>query len=258
MNAITNTRPTVVDQIFGSNKAPLDVVLTADFADLKAEAEALVARAAHLPAEITVEAQQIAVGQYIAEARAFWKKVDSIREDTKRPVLEAGRGIDAHFKAFGAMLDEVTNPLQRAADGYAREVAAAARAKAQREEQEARDRADAERKKADAAKSSSAAANAEARAEALDAKADAAAETAAASVSDLTRMRGDGITATGREVWKATIVDYQAAISPLGALGNFLKRADIEAALTSMVRVQKAGAAWPGVSFVADVKASFR
>lgn len=258
MNAMTPTKTPVVDQIFGLNKAPLDAVLAADFADIKAEADALIARAADLPAKVASEADQIKVGTLVAEARAFWKKADGQREDTKRPVLEAGRGIDAFFKAIGNELDEATGPLQRAMDNFAREVAAAARAKAQREADEARAKADAERAKADEAKSAGAAANAEARAEALDAKADAAADVANASTGDLTRMRAGGMTISGREVWTFSIDDYTAAIAPLGALGPYFKRTDLESALTSMVRIQKAGASWPGVRFYADVKASVR
>lgn len=258
MNAITRTTTPVVDQIFGLNKAPLDEVLAADFADLKAEAQTLIERATSLPLRITSEADQIKVGTFIAETRAFWKKADGQREDVKRPVLEAGRGIDAFFKAVGNALDEVTGPLQRAMDTFAREAAAAARAKAQREADEARAKADAERARADAAKSAGAAANAEARAENLDAKADALDEAAAASTADLTRLKGDGVTISGKEVWTATIIDHTAAIGPLGAIGPYLKREALEAALISMVRIQKAGAAWPGVRFSSDVKTTTR
>ncbi|MEY4951801.1 MAG: hypothetical protein RL299_225 [Pseudomonadota bacterium] len=258
MNAMTPTKTSVVDQIFGLNKAPLDEVLAADFAELRAEAARMIARAGLLPARITSEADQIKVGTFIAEARSFWKGADGQREDTKRPVLEAGRGIDAFFKTIGNDLDAATGPLQRAVDTYAREMAAAERARAQREADAARAKADAERAKADAAKSAGAAANAEARAENLDAKADALDERASSSTADLTRMRGEGVTISGKEVWIATITDYQAAIGPLGAIGPYLKRDALEAALTSMVRIQKAGAAWPGVNFTSDVKATIR
>lgn len=258
MNAITPTRTPVVDQIFGLNKAPLDAVLTADFADLNAEARALIDRAATLPAKITSEAEQIKVGTFVAEARAFWKKADGQREEVKRPVLEAGRGIDAFFKAIGSLLDDATGPLQRAMDTFAREVAAATRAKALRDAQEAQAKADAERQRADGAKTVTGAANAEARAAALDAKADAALEVAGASTQDLTRLRGGGATVSGREVWGFTIEDYTAAIAPLGALGPYFRRVDLEAALTSMVRIQKGGAAWPGVRFYSDVKVTVR
>ncbi len=258
MNAITPTRTPVVDQIFGLNKAPLNEVLAADFADLKNEANALIQRASNLPALISGEEDQIKVGSFIAEVRGFLKKADSEREGEKRPVLEAGRGIDAFFRGLVDSLDRVTDPLQRAMDTHAREVAAAARAKAQREAEEARAKADAERAKAEAAKSASAAANAEARAERLDAKAEQLDEMIGASVADLTRAKGDGVTISGKEVWCATILDYQAAIGPLGAIGPFIKREAIGAALMSMARIQKSGAAWPGVRFTSDVKATIR
>lgn len=75
MNAVTATRKSVVDQIFGQNKAPIETVLQADFADLAVRVEALVARGRTLPARVDTEAQQIAVGSYIVECRALFKEI---------------------------------------------------------------------------------------------------------------------------------------------------------------------------------------
>lgn len=261
MNALTPTKPTVVDQIFGQNKAPIDEVLNADFADLRREIDELTQSLRDTAKAPPKDDEAFAaLGAKIVSARALVNRADGIRTAEKAPILTAGRALDQWFKDALDALTKGQNYLQRMADTYTREKAAAARALAQREEREARDRAEAERAKAGSAKSDGAAANAEARAEQFDAKADAAASTAAASTADLTRVRGGGVTASGKEVWTATILDgrYQDAIAPLGAIGPYLKREALEAALTSMVRVQKGGAVWPGVLFSADVKTSFR
>lgn len=258
MNAML-PKPTVVDQIFGQNKAPIVEVLNVDFAELKREIDELTdslrAMVGKPPQDDAAFAE---LGAKIVAARSLAKRADSIRVDEKAPILDAGRALDAWFKDALLALNKVQDYLQGVADAYTREKAAVARAKAQREAEEARARADAERAKAEAAKSDTAAANAEARAENFDAKADAAEASAAASTAELTRVRGEGVTASGKEVWTAAITDYVAAISPLGSLGPYFKRETLEAALTSMVRVQKGGAVWPGVLFKADVKTSFR
>lgn len=252
-------RKPVVDQVFGDNKAPMGEVLTADLAELRGEIDALVDRmrtAAKAPPK--TDEDQAALGRVILDARSLWNKADSRREIEKRPILEAGRELDAFFRDMLASLVKGREHLQGMADAYTRQKAAEARAQAQREAEEARIKAEEERAKAEAAKTAAGAARAEGRAEALDAKADAAAAVAASSEADLVRARVDGVSASAKGTWVATITDYQAAISPLGALGHFLKREAVEAALNSLAKVQKAGAAWPGVSFSQDVKATFR
>jgi hypothetical protein len=221
-------RRSVVDQVFGDNKAPMAEVLAAD------------------------------LGRVILDARDMWGRADGRREVEKRPILEAGRELDAFFKDMMAPLVKGREHLQGMADTYTRQKAAEARAKAQREAEEARIRAEAEREKAEAAKTAGGASRAEGRAEALDAKADAAEAVAASSEADLVRARVDGVSASAKGVWRATILDYVQAVSPLGAVGPYLKRDAFEAALNSMARIQGAAAVWPGVSFTQDVKATFR
>lgn len=255
----TTARAPVVDQVFGANKAPVKEVLDADFADLRREIDALVERmrAAAKTAPKSDE-DQAALGRVILEARGLWNKADGLREIEKKPILDAGRALDAWFRDALAALTKGRDHLQSMADGYAREKAAAERARAQREAEEARARAEAERQKAEAAKTAAGAAKAEAKAEALEAKAEAAAAQADASVNDLAKARVGGVTTGARGAWKATISDYQAAIAPLGAIGPFLKRDAVEAALNSLAKFQQAGAAWPGVTFAQDIKAAFR
>lgn len=258
MEAEITKRP-VVDQVFGANKAPMAEVLDADFAELRGEIDALVGRmreAFKTPPK--TDEDNAALGRVILDARALWNKADGLREGEKRPILNAGRELDAWFKDTLAALVKGRDTLQGQADAYTRQKAAEARAKAQREAEEARAKAEAERQKAEEAKTAVGAARAEGRAEALESKADTAAAVAASSKADLVRARVDGVSASAKGTWIATINDYQAAIGPLGALGHFLKREAVEAALNSLAKVQKAGAAWPGVSFTQDVKATFR
>lgn len=258
MEAEVKRKP-VVDQVFGDNKAPMAEVLAADLAEFRAELDAFVAkmREAAKNAPKTDE-DQAALGRVILDARALWSRADGQREADKRPILDAGRELDAYFKDMLAPLVKGREYLQGMADTYTRAKAAEERARKAREAEELAKRAEAERDKAAAAKTATGAANAEARAETLDARADQAAAAAAASESDLVRSRVGGVTASAKGAWVASITDYQAAIAPLGALGHFLKREAVEAALNSLAKVQKEGAAWPGVIFQQDVKATFR
>lgn len=252
-------RAPVVDQIFGQNKAPIVEVLDADFADMKAKIGALtdeIREAAKNPPKDDEGFGKI--GALIVKARGFANRADEIRSAEKAPILEAGRALDSWFKSTLSSLVEQQAELQKLADAYARKKAAEARAKAEREAAEARAKAEAERQRAEAAKSVTAAANAEARAEGLDAKADSLDAKAAASDADLVRARVGNVTSSATGAWVATITDYQAAIAPLGAVGMFLKRDALESALGAMAKTQKHGAAWPGVLFAQETKATFR
>lgn len=258
MDDMTTRRRPIADQIFGANKAPLDEILPVDFADLTrevADAEAMAKEANTKPKN---DADQAALGAKLTDLRSLYKRIDGIREVEKKPVLEAGRGIDGWFGALKTRIEEAGKPLSAGADAYVRQKAAEERARAQREAEEAQRRADEERAKAEAAKTAAGAARAEGRAEAFEAKAEQAASVASASAADLTRTKVGGVTSSAREVYVVRIDDYNAAIAPLGAIGPYFKAEHIEAALTSMVRVQKDNAKWPGVAFFKDMRAQFR
>lgn len=258
MEDTTTRRRPVVDQIFGSNKAPLDEVLPVDFADLIRavdEAEAMAKEANTKPKN---DAEQAALGAKLTDLRALFKRIDGVREVEKKPVLDAGRGIDGWFGALKTRIEDAAKPLTAGADAYVRQKAAEERERARREAEEAQRRADEERAKAEAAKTAAGAARAEGRAELYDAKAEQAAAVANASAAELTRAKIGGVTSSAREVYVARIDDYNAAIAPLGAVGPYLKAEHLEAALSSMVRVQKDNAKWPGVVFFKDMRAQFR
>lgn len=248
----------VVDQIFGDNKAPAEEVLKADFSHLISQVEDMEAMAKEANAKPANDAEQAALGAKIVDLNRLKNLIDHRRSTEKAPVLEAGRSIDGFFNSLMNRLTEEGRRLQHGADDYARRKAAEERARKEREAEEARKKAQAEREKADAAKTAAAAGNAEGRAEALDAKADKLEAEAGASAADLTRSRIGGVTSSAKANWTFTINDYTAAISPLGPLGPYFKKEHLEGALTSMVRIQKQSAVWPGVTFFEDTKATFR
>lgn len=259
---MSENRTPVVDQIFGQNRAPIDAVLEADFADLRARVAEMASKFNALPATIAGDDDLATVGRAVRDANSLLREIDSTRMNEGRPILEAQRALNAYFKdTLPDTLPALVSAAQRRADAYVREVEAKRRAEAERQAREAREREERERQRADQAKSAEAAANAQARAEREAQRAEEAEARAGASAADLTRMKGQGVSASGRASWKATILPdggYQQAIAPLGVLGNFFDRASVEKALNSMARVQKDAAAWPGVKFHQDVKASFR
>lgn len=258
MNAITPARRSVVDQIFGMNKAPLDDVLAADFTDLQAEVADLLNKASDLPTRIESDADQATVGRWIIDAKDLSHKVDVHRTTEGRPVLDAQRGINAFFKAVVAPITETLDAHQRAADEYVRRKAAEERARLRREAEELRRREEEERRRAEQLKRPDAVARTEGKAEALAASAEAAEERALASNADLTRMRAEGVTGSTRTQWAWEFVDKDAAYEPLGALGPFFTEAAVETALNSMARAHKGRAKWPGVRFFEKAVASFR
>lgn len=255
---MSNHRTPLVDQIFGSNKAPIEDVLDADFADLQREAEDAAEAFRQLPAKVKCDADQIAIGTQIAKARALIKKIDHTRAQEGAPLFDAKKKVDAHFKDIAAIVAREADAAQGMADAYARQKAEEARERARREADEARAKADAERAKAETAKSSTAAGNAAGRAEMLDAKADEYEARAEGASADLTRMRAGGVTASARDVFEFTITNEDALFESLGPLGTFFTRADVEKAIRSAVRVQKERAKIPGVKVYKTVKSTFR
>lgn len=257
----TETRKPVADQIFGDNKAPVEEVLTADFADLRKEADDMAAEFKTLPATIKTEDDQIAAGRLIAKARGLSKKIDEIRAREGKPMFEAKKAVDGFFKSIDAIVAREVGTAQKAADDYVRRTIEAERARAAREAEEARKKAEAERARAEQAKSPNAAGNASGRAEAYEAKADQLEANAGRSAADLTRARADGVTASARETWVwrfASKEDEAKLWESLGPLGNFLAEADVHKAINSAVRVQKGGARIPGVTVEKSFKSSFR
>ena len=248
----------VVDQVFGANKPPIDVVLAADYADLVNEANALAERAKGLPKTVKGDDDLSLVGAVVADARELAKLAEGIRLEEGRPLLEATKSVNEFFKGMASRVSDALAPAQKAADIYVREKAAAERARREKEADDARKKEEAARAKAEAAPTAAAAANATRAAERHAIRAETAERSASSSNADLVRTRGGGVTSSARSFWTFRIVNYAAVTATLGPLGPFLPRPDVEKAIRSLVRIQKGGASLPGAEFYEDAKSSFR
>lgn len=245
-------RKPVVDQVFGDNKAPIDVVLVADFADLKDEADAMAERAKDLPKKVKSDADLSFVGSAIADARDLAKRVEGTRMEEGRPLLDATKAINGHFKALVAIVTEAVKPAQDAADAYVREKKAAEEARRKREVEEARRKEEAARAKAESAATPAAAAKAAQEAERYAH----AAETAGRGTS--APVKGGGVTASSRGHWTYRLIDYDTVEATLGKLGPFVPREAVLSAIGGYVNSKKAHASIPGIEVFLDTKASFR
>lgn len=252
-------RKPVADQIFGDNKAPVDVVLNADFAKLKEEVELMEARGKAMPKQITTEEQASKAADYIADARRLTKKVEDFRKTEGEPILAAQRGINGFFSGLNNLL--LDGPIKKQSDAttnYVREQAAKKAAEQRRIQQEADEKARLAREREANAKTPQAAANHAARAEQYEAQADTSAIATATASEAKAKITGTSGSLSSKKVWKFVITDYQACIAPLGALGGFLESAAIEKALGVMVKAQKNNAKWPGVRFYEDIATAVR
>jgi hypothetical protein len=252
------TRKPVVDQIFGDNKAPVEEVLQADFAEMMEAIAELLVEAGDLPSKVNSDDDQAAVGRWIVKARAYAKRADEVRQSENKPVLAAQRGINAFFAQIVEPIDHAVKKAQSLADDFVRRKEAEARARAQREAEEARKKAQEAEERAAKAKSAGAAGNAEGRAEAYHAAAEAAEERALAAANDLTRHRAEGVTSSARTQWTWEFTDKNAAYATLGPLGNFMAEADVAKAINAMVRAQKGRAKLDGIRVFEKSVASFR
>lgn len=260
MNAMTPaaTRTPVVDQIFGANHAPIAEVLKADFADLMARVDDMVDRGEGLPRTVTTEQQHLEIGRYIVDARTVAKDAEALRSAEKAPMLAATRELDAFFKGLVDQLANAVRPLQAAADNYVARIEAEKREAARREAEAARAKAAEEERKAEEARRADHAARAAGRAEELHAKADEAEARALASSADLTRTRGDGVTASGKTTIAWEFTDKAALFESLGPLGTFMAEPAVTSAINSMVRVQKMRTQLPGIRVFEKAVSNFR
>lgn len=246
-----NRKP-VVDQIFGDNKAPVEEVLAADFADLINRIDAAIGRTGDTPKKVKDEADLAKIGDAILGLKALAKEADETRTVEGRPVLDAQRGINAFFKNLEARISAAVDPLQERADDFARRRQAEAQERARREAEAARQKEEEARQRAETATTAAAAGRAAADAEAYAAQADQAARAAETGV----RMQADGVKAGTRGTWSARIDDYKAL--DLNTLKPFIDRKAVEAALNSMARIQKDAFDVPGATAVQSTKTQFR
>jgi len=250
---MTEQRKPVAAQIFGGNKAPIEEVLEADFADLRQTVEDMLARFADAPAEVRGDDDMIAIGTIISDARAVVKELETTRTKEGGPLFEAKKTIDAFFKDLIGQIDTAEKRVRDRADAYTRKKQAEEREIARRKAEEARRAEQEARDRAEAAKSAEAGGRAAARAEALAAQADA--ETKAADQASV-KVKGDGVTASTRARWTFSIADYDAV--DLNAIAPFMSEDCINKAVGAMVRAQKGRAKIPGVHVYQETTTTFR
>jgi hypothetical protein len=169
------------------------------------------------------------------------------------PLFDMQRAIKAHFDTMIGEVNAAMRPILDAANQYTREK----KAREQREAEEQKRRLEEEqaRLRAKAEQGGKSAVQAAARADALGAQAETITTTVKASDAVRTKMAGGGV-ATAKTSWTFEVTDYDKI--DLEALRPFLNRDHVEAAIRSMVRVQKGNTKINGVRVFEDAKASFR
>ena len=245
-----------------NNPPPLKEILAANYAHFTHEIEAIAERANKAPKAVKSDDDLDAVGVIVKDARAMAKRVDTARKDEKEPYLQAGRDVDAFFKALTERLDRIASVLEDRATEYQRAKAAEARRKAEEEARKLREAEEAARRKAEEAAAAGRAAiadRAEAKAETLADKAAEAERLAEARAADLARARGaSGTLASAKTVTKVRIVDLALVQSSMGPLGPYIDSEMIQKAANTWLRVTKGKGSIPGLEVYEDVRATFR
>ncbi len=248
----------------GGNNPPLLETLADTNKALIGEIDPIALRANKLSTDIKAadgvikdEDQLGIVAELVTDTIALSKRIEARRVVEKEPYLTAGREVDGFFATFKERLGRIEQVFADLSTAYQRKKAADERARAEAEA--ARLRAEEERLRiaADAAKRPATTEKKHEQADEIAAQADAAEARAASTNHELAKVKtATGVTTGAKTVWKFSITDYEAI--PLDKLRPYLKREQIETALTAFVKIHKAAAALPGVHFEEDVKATFR
>lgn len=247
---------TVAEQIFGANKAPVEEVLAAEFAELAAEVERAVKAVTDRPAKIKDDVDFAATGSLANRVSALSKRLETTRKGETDPLYKAQKEVKSYFDLLAEQLTNAIKPHIDAANSYTRAKQAEANRLRQEEERKLREKAAAEAEKANTSENTGVAARAEGRAEAFSAQADklAGAGTSAADAVR-TKVAGGGV-ATARTFWNFRVADY--AVLDLNQLRDFIPQEDIDKAIRSKVRVQKGNTKINGVEVFEDTQAQFR
>ncbi len=225
---------------------------------LNNEIEPLAKRANAAPQKITSDEDLKIWADIAVDARKLKQKIDTLRDNEKKPFWNAGKKVDAFFNPTIERAGRIFDAGEEKATAYDRQKKADARAA-----QEAETRRLAEE----------AAARQAAAATAAEFGDDAAAQehTAAAAAADEqltqaqneppqdvdTRVRSDsGTVASSKTEWKFEIADY--AKVDLNALRAFIPPKEIDKAVRALLRIQKDAAKVEGIRFYEEDKAQFR
>lgn len=258
-----------------NNPPTLTEQLAEKYEELRKEVNDIAARANETPRTIEDSKQVEVIGTLIVDAKKLAKRVDAFRTDEKAPHLQAGRDVDAFFNNFHDRLTRIADTFQDIADDHARKVAAEERrkrAEEQRriEEEQRRLEEEQERQREIAEREAErnrpkAAAKHEAKAESLADQSEELAErveeaaaAVAAPAAELVERQtfSSGVKSRAKSEFAFEITDYQSI--PLDKLRPYLKRAEVEKAIKSFIKVNEDKEPLPGVRIYEDVKAQFR
>jgi len=196
----------------GDNKPPLATAdqLAKDFAHVEAFVVAQEAKAKAVPPVAEDDDDLALISAAVIDLRKAEKRCDALREETKRPYLDAGNVVQTYFKALEARLTQVKADIEDRGTRYLKKKEAAERARqAEIERRQREEAAKLEREALEAAKASKPdeAKTAMAAATQAQVRADTAASVAAARPAELARTRTVGGTGTLLETFEVSIID---------------------------------------------------
>jgi hypothetical protein len=218
--------------------------------------EPIALRANALPKAIDSDADLELVTPVVLDAKDLSAEIEKARGIAKKPYWDAGKEVDATFKALTTRLDRISSVFQKLASDYQTRVIKAKRdadlAEARRVEAAAQKLRD----EAATAKRPETAERKLDQAEGMESVADRHAASASRSNAEVGKIQTAGGTASARTNWAASIEDFDAI--DLNKIKHFIPRDAIEKGLAAYVKIQKEGAKMEGVLFFEDVKTSFR
>lgn len=251
------TSAPVASQEIGANNPPLKDRLGIAYETLKARANELLGGASRAPTQIRDDDEQGKVGDLIKLIAACIKRSETSRGSEKEPHLQAGREVDAFFKAISDPLDIAKRGLESRVGVYLRAKADAERKRREEEAARLRAEADAKAKEAEEAKRKATQDRKLEQAAQLEEQAAEVQKTAEVKPAEMARTRGElGSVSTLKQTWTFAIED-EGAID-LEALRPYLPRTDIEKAIRAFVRVHKGSKKLDGVRIFEETSAVVR
>lgn len=234
-------------------------LLAKDFAHVETAIAALETRGKVAPPVVEDDEDLAVINKLVVELRTAGKRADEVREENKKPYLDAGRIVDGFFKNFSRRIDTLKSGLEQRATRYLQKKADEERRRQAAEEAKLRqEAAQREAAAAEAAKAGDRVGAAVATEEAKTAgnRADDAAAAQAAKPADLARTHTDAGTATLEETWSFQIEAY--ALINLDALRPYFAAADVEKAIGRYVAINKDTKPLDGVKIIKTSKARMR
>lgn len=238
-----------------------------DYAYVEKAIADLEAKASDIPPVIEDDEDLTAIHDFAVKLRGALKRVEELRDENKRPHLDAGRVIDAFFKLFAARVEKVKTDVEKRGQVYLQKKAEAERKRRAEEERKAREQAERQRQAAQAALAAPTPDNSNEKVAAIEAAAEAeneAREAAAATQAkpaDLARTHTAAGTATLAEELTHVIEDWNKI--DWTVLGPFIRRDEADKAIRALIRSRqddiKAGRfRLAGVTFKSATRAQFR